>query len=109
MLPVAVPPDTVTGPGSGGQAGESPGSGDDCSPAGHKTAKGDLAVKHRMRNQTRSRERRRVPRPPGAVYAAVSSGPPRRPEHAGRHAVNLHTRPRAGPAVRLPGDATRRP
>jgi len=31
-LLMAVPPDTVTGPGSGGQAGESPGSGDDCSP-----------------------------------------------------------------------------
>jgi len=30
---MAVPPNTVTGPGSGGQAGESPGSGDDCSPA----------------------------------------------------------------------------
>src|SRR6476646_10448856 len=54
-------------------------------------------------------ERRRVPRPPGAVYAAVSSGPPRRPEHEGRHDVNLHTRPRAGPAVGLRRDATRRP
>src|SRR5258708_6716988 len=31
-LLMVVPPDTVTGPGSGGQAGESPGSGDDCSP-----------------------------------------------------------------------------
>jgi len=30
---MAVPPNTVTGPWSGEQAGESPGSGDDCSPA----------------------------------------------------------------------------
>jgi len=32
-LLMVVPPDIVTGPGSRGQAGESPGSGDDCSPA----------------------------------------------------------------------------
>ena len=35
---MAVPSYTVTGPGSRGQAGESPGSGDDRSPHGHKSA-----------------------------------------------------------------------
>jgi hypothetical protein len=75
------PPDTVTGPDSGGQAGESPGSGDDCSPAWSKTAKGDLAVKHRRGIQTRSRGRCRVPRPPEL------SMPPFRQARLAGHAI----------------------
>src|SRR5260370_23379108 len=35
----------------------------------------------------------------GAVYAALSSGPPRRVEPEGRHDVNLRRGPNAGPAV----------
>ena len=66
-------PDTVTGPGSGGQAGESPGSGDNCSPAWSKTAKGDLAVKHRRGIQTRSHERRRVSRPMAGMSVITPS------------------------------------
>jgi hypothetical protein len=44
---MVVPPDTVTGPGSRGQAGESPGSGDGRSPAWSQDCKGDLGVKRR--------------------------------------------------------------
>ena len=61
---------------------------------GHKPAKGDLGVKHRRGIQvTRSREHRCVTRPPGAVYAAVSSGPPHPLEPEGRHDVNLRPEP----------------
>ena len=90
---MAVPPHTVTGPGSRGQAGESPGSGGDRSPAWSQDCKGDLGVEHRRGiHVTGSREHRRIPRPPGDHYAAVSSGPPRRPGPKGRHDVGFRTR-----------------
>ena len=46
-------PATVTGPGSRGQAGESPGSGDGRSPAWSQDCKGDLGVKRRRGIQVR--------------------------------------------------------
>jgi len=48
-----VPPDAVTGPGSRRQAGESPGSSDDRSPARSADCKGDLVVKRRHGIQAR--------------------------------------------------------
>ena len=48
---MAVPPDTVTGPRDRGQAGESPGSDDERSPARSADCKGDLDVKRRRRIQ----------------------------------------------------------
>jgi hypothetical protein len=91
-------------------SGESPGSGEDRSPARSQDCKKRSRRQTPTRNpDNRIREHRRVPRPPGDLYAAVSSARPYRPGPEGRHDVNLHARPDSGQTVRVRGDAACRP
>jgi hypothetical protein len=69
---MVVPPHTVTGPGARSRSVNHLDQVTIAHQPGHKTTKRDLAVKYRRGIQvTGSREHRCVPRPPGAVHAAV--------------------------------------